>query len=249
MNLITKNLPCCKDCHIRKSALFGELETKHLDKARSLRTSQMKYSVGEYLYHEGDKPSKTFTVYEGWVALFKILEDGSRQIITFSLPGDLLCYKANKNSILDHSAVAISDVTLCAFPTDGFRNTIAELPELAFAISSINELVMERCHATLTTIASHSAETKVAYLLLTLYLRQSSTNDYTDGYIPFPVTQEDIGDALGLTAIHVNRVYQGLRKQGLIECKNKSLKVLDRDKMASIAKVNITELKQLMFVI
>lgn len=240
------NLPECKTCSIRKAALFGELENEHIDKARELRTCQQTYVAGEYLYHEGDVSDKAFTIYSGWVSLFKNLENGDRQILRFALPGDLLCYKIGRNKKLDHSAMAISDTTLCAFPLDGFRRVIAELPELAFAISAVTEAVTERCHAALTTIASHPAETKVAFLLLSLYLREQSLHDEALDFVKFPITQEDIGDALGLTSIHVNRVFQSLRNKGLIECKNKCLWVLDEHELAEVAKIGINDLKKMM---
>lgn len=246
MKSVTQNLPQCSECAIRNSALFGELETKHLDKARKLRSCQVHYSAGEYLYHEGDTSDKAYTIYKGWVTLFKNLENGDRQILRFALPGDFLCYKIGKHSTLDHSAIALSDVTMCAFPIQRFRDVIAELPELAFAISSITDMVTERCHTSLTSIASHPADTKVAYLLLSLYIREQSLHKESLECVPFPITQEDIGDALGLTSIHVNRVFQGLRKQGLIKCKSKCLWVPNQEALAVIAKVNLPELKRLM---
>lgn len=227
-------------------SLFGELETSQLDKARSLRSAQTMISAGEYLYHEGDVAQKAYTVYDGWITLFKNLENGDRQILRFALPGDFLCYKIGKNKIMDHSALAVSDTTLCTFPIDRFRDTIAELPELAFAISSITDLVTERCHTALTSIASHPAETKVAYLLLSLYVRELALLKNTTSCVPFPITQEDIGDALGLTAIHVNRVFQSLRKQGLIECKNKCLTIPDQEALAKVARISLLEMKKLM---
>ena len=241
----SKNLPKCKDCAIRASALFGELETEQLDKARSLRSAQQTYKTGEYLYHEGDTAIKAFTVYSGWVTLFKNLKNGDRQILRFALPGDFLCYKVGKHKTVDHSAIAASDVTLCAFPIDRFRDTIAELPDLAFAISSITETTTQRCHSALTSIASHPAETKVAFLLLSLYVREFSLIGEAE-CIPFPITQEDVGDALGLTSIHVNRVFQSLRGKGLIECKNRCLWVNDTEALAQIAKINLSELENLM---
>jgi CRP-like cAMP-binding protein len=227
-------------------ALFGELETAQLDKARSLRSSQISFAAGEYLYHEGDTAQKAYTVFDGWVTLFKNLENGDRQILRFALPGDFLCYKIGKNKQMDHSAIAVSDTTLCAFPIERFRDTIAQLPELAFAISSVTELVTERCHTALTSIASHPAETKVAYLLLSLYMREMALSNNNDSCIPFPITQEDIGDALGLTSIHVNRVFQSLRKQGLIECKNKCLTIPDQHALAKIARVSYQDMQKLM---
>lgn len=241
----TQNLPQCQDCAIRDSALFGELETSQLDKARGLRSGQQFYETGEFLYHEGDTAEKAFTVYSGWVTLFKNLKNGDRQILRFALPGDFLCYKVGKQTTVDHSAIAASDVTLCAFPIDRFRETIAEVPDLAFAISSVTETTTQRCHSALTSIASHPAETKVAFLLLSLYLREQALNS-GEQCIPFPITQEDVGDALGLTSIHVNRVFQSLRKKGLIECKNKCLWVSDKKSLAKVAKINLAELENLM---
>lgn len=249
MKIITKDLPKCEECPIREASLFGELENIHLDKARSLRSSQVKLSAGDFLYHEGDIPDKAYTLHQGWVILFKNLKEGSRQILRFGLAGDLLCF-TSKNKSLDHSAVALTDITLCAFPLSGFRSIISELPELSIAISSTNAVTTKRCYATLTTIASHNAETKVAYLLLSLYIRASALpENKSSDYVFFPITQEDIGDALGLTSIHVNRIYQNLRKKGLIECNNKSLLILDEDELAEVAKVDLEELKRLMIVV
>lgn len=240
-----QNLPKCKNCAIRDNALFGELETEQLDKARSLRSAQQTYKAGEYLYHEGDTSEKAFTVYSGWVTLFKSLKNGDRQILRFALPGDFLCYKVGKHKAVDHSAIAASDVTLCTFPLDRFRQTISELPDLAFAISSVTETTTQRCHSALTSIASHPAETKVAFLLLSLYIREISLSNGAE-CVPFPITQEDVGDALGLTSIHVNRVFQSLRGQGLIECKNHCLWVADQEALAKVAKISLPELEGLM---
>lgn len=246
MKSITKNLPACKDCSIRANALFGELETQHLDKARALRSKQVTYSAGEYLYHEGETPKNAFTLYSGWVTLFKNLQNGDRQILRFALPGDFLCFKVGKHRAVDHSAIATSDVTLCTFPINRFQALISELPQLAFAISSVTETTIQRCHTSLTTIASHPAETKIAFLLLSLFVRETALQQEKTNSIPFPITQEDVADALGLTAIHVNRVFQSLRKKGLIQCKGRSLQVNDKIALAKVAKISLPELEKLM---
>jgi len=246
MKINAKNLPSCKECAIRSTALFGELELKHLDKARALRSAQLIYAAGEYLYHEGDVPEKAFTVYKGWIILFKDMQNGDRQILRFALPGDFLCYKVGNHKVMDHSAIAVSEATLCAFPIERFRKIISELPDLAFAISSITERTTQRCHTALTTIASHPAETKIAFLLLSLFIREASLNPANSDCVPFPITQEDIADALGLTSIHVNRILQSLRKSGVIECKNRCLWVPDKGALAKLAKISLPELEHLM---
>ena len=98
----------------------------------------------------------------------------------------------------------------------------------------------------LTTIASHPAETKIAFLLLSLFIREVALNPANAECVPFPITQEDIADALGLTSIHVNRVLQSLRKDGLIECKNRCLRVHDIIALAERAKISLPEIEHLM---
>ena len=249
MRSITQNLPKCQSCAIRSSSLFGQLETNLLDKARALRSSQDFFPEGEHLYYEGDTADHAYTIFKGWVILYKSLENGNRQILRFALPGDLLCFKVGRNKVLDHSAIAVSDTALCVFPIERFKKTVKELPELAVALGSMSCLISERYHSMLTTIASHPAETKVAFLLLSLYIRQfavTKKKDDTDCCVNFPIKQEDISDALGITSIHVNRVLQSLRKKGLIECKNKCLKVPDQQALAVVAKVDLESLQDLM---
>ncbi len=92
----------------------------------------------------------------------------------------------------------------------------------------------------------HPAETKIAFLLLSLFIREGALDPANAECVPFPITQEDIADALGLTSIHVNRVLQTLRKDGLIECKNRCLRVYDKAALAERAKIGLPELENLM---
>jgi len=228
---------------------MNQIEMNQLGKVHAFRSAQDMFSEGEHLYYEGDTAQHVYTVYKGWVILYKSLENGNRQILRFALPGDLLCFKVGRNKVLDHSAIAVSDTSLCVFPIERFKKTVKELPDLAVALSSMSCLISERYHSMLTTIASHPAETKVAFLLLSLYIRQrtvSGSKDDADYCAHFPIKQEDISDALGITSIHVNRVLQSLRKKGLIECKNKCLKVPDQKALAEVAKIELDVLDELM---
>ena len=249
MRSITTHLPRCESCAIRENSFMNQIEMEQLGKVHACRSAQDMFAEGEHLYYEGDTAQHVYSVYKGWVILYKSLENGNRQILRFALPGDLLCFKVGRNKVLDHSAIAVSDTSLCVFPIERFKKTVKELPELAVALSSMSCVISERYHSMLTTIASHPAETKVAFLLLSLYIRQRSVSgkkDDGDYCAHFPIKQEDISDALGITSIHVNRVLQSLRKKGLIDCKNKCLKVPDQQALAEVAKVDLESLKNLM---
>jgi CRP-like cAMP-binding protein len=91
----------------------------------------------------------------------------------------------------------------------------------------------------MTSIGRHSARERVAHLILELFIRyrmQWPGHQIEEMYLP--VTQEHIGDATGLTGVHVNRVLSDLRKQGIVEFHYKRLRILDPDKLADIASVD-----------
>lgn len=244
MRTVKQNLPECKSCSIRSSALFGHIDMQMLDKVRALRTCQIELGLGEFLYRQGDKPSSAFTLYSGWMVLYKTTQNGDRHIIRFALPGEFLGYKVGANATHDHTAQALNKVALCSFPIDRILSESAQQHHLVVAIQSMNESTMERCHSTISTIANKTAEAKVAFLLLTLYARDISVSGQSEEYIMFPLTQEDIGDALGLTTVHVNRVIQGLRNKKLITCKQRCLNILNVKKLATVAQLESFEYQQ-----
>lgn len=244
MQTITKGLPKCAQCPVRSSALFGKLNTSMLDKVRELRTHQLVLGVGEHLYRQGEKPSSACTVYDGWLVLYKNTIDGDRQILRFALPGEFLSYKVGTDVVHDHSAQALSSVKLCSFPIPKITEEAGRFAELLVAIQSMNDTTMERCHSSIASIANKPAKARIAYLLLTLYAREQSVRSTAESCIPFPLTQEDIGDALGLTSIHVNRVMQGLRAKGLLACQNRCLTILDQPGLIKVAQMDSHELRQ-----
>lgn len=244
MQTIKTDLPKCLQCPVRSSALFGMLNTEMLDKVRALRTHQLLLEVGEHLYRQGDEPANAYTVYEGWIMLYKNTHDGDRQILRFALPGEFLGYRVGPTATHDHSAQALSSTKLCSFPIHQILKQASRFTALLEAIQAMNQTTMERCHSSMTTIAHKPAEAKVAYLLLTLYTRERSIRQPVDNCIPFPITQEDIGDTLGLTAIHVNRVMQSLRVKDLIVCHNRCLTVLDFEGLIEVAQMDELEIKQ-----
>ena len=244
MKTTKTDLPKCLQCPVRSSTLFGLLNVDMLDKVRALRTHQLLLDSGEHLYHQGDRPSNAYTVYEGWLMLYKNTHDGNRQIIRFALPGEFLGYRVGPDVVHDHSAQALSPVKLCSFPIATIVSEAGQFTDLLHAIQAMNDTTMERCHSSITTIANKTAEAKVAYLLLTLFSREQAVRKTIDDCIPFPLTQEIIGDALGLTAIHVNRVMQNLRAKELIVCQNRCLEILDINGLIAVAQMDAIEVKQ-----
>lgn len=168
------------------------------------------------LRREGEAPRHIHILLGGWVASSVLLPGGERQIVKFHLPGDLLgtpsiCLAQAADTLTALTPVTVSRVSLSAFGA-----LFATSPRFAAAmfLSAQRERValMDR----LAAIGRTAAIARVAALLLDIEerLRAAGLTD-GDGF-DLPVTQEQIGDHVGLTAVHVNRVFRQMVEGGLI---------------------------------
>ena len=107
---------------------------------------------------------------------------------------------------------------------------------------------MELCQHHLMGTGRQNARERIAFLLLELYYRSQMQTDVDGEAVPFPICQEEIADAVGLTTVHVNRTLKEMRGEGLIECAARRLVINDEEKLAEIANFDKSVIgKQLMF--
>ncbi len=186
----------------------------------------------QYLYHQGEQRHGLYILREGWVLLTKISKQGKRQIIRSVLPGDILGFQPDLHGPAVYSAIALLDSIVCTTPDLLKMCTVH--PEIALKL-----VWAEACETTLselymTNIAHRDAREKIAFMILELYQRLKFRG-LNNGYIvPFPLSQEDIADTLGLTTIHVNRTLHKLRQENLISLQKHELIILDYEKLYAL---------------
>lgn len=167
--------------------------------------------------------------HDGWLFRYKILHNGDRQIVDFILPGQLFGLQACFFRASLYSIAAVTPASVSALPFDVIDDVFDKNPQLAKALfwSAVCEAAIVGEH--LIDTARRSAYERVSHLLLELFVRLKSTGQ-TDGQsFTMPLTQELMGDALGLTAVHVNRTLRALREDRLVEIRNKCVTILDFD--------------------
>ena len=148
--------------------------------------------------------------HNGWLLRYKILHGGSRQIIDFILPGQIFGLQAClfKNAL--YSVAAITESSLSEIPFEMIDNVFERSPRLARALfwSAISETAIVGEH--LVDAARRSAYERISHLLLELFVRLKGSGVADDMSFELPLTQELIGDAVGLTTVHVNRTMRSL---------------------------------------
>ncbi len=224
----------CKECPIRTMTLFRDVSENDLVWMQEFRDTQYLLPDREILFQEGETAHTLYTLFDGWLILFKTLDNGKRRIMRFLLPGDFFGFQVDgigPASGYMHSSQALMESTLCAFPVTRFRSMMQKQPQLTARLAEMEMHDMNLCQNHLIDAARNSARQHIAFLLLELFHRVRrqirSGYDGKTNSIVFPLTREDIGDAIGLTSHHVNRILQEMEREGLILCQKKRLSILN----------------------
>ena len=190
------------------------------------------------LISEGDKPRHVHLVLDGWACRYKQLPDGKRQMVSLFVPGDFCDVNACILNAMDHSIGAITRLKVAMIPPEEMNALAAERPRVSEALSW-HELVTAAIQREWTlNLGQRSAYERLAHLLVELYLRLRAVGRAHDGRCDFPLTQNDLASATGLTSVHVNRTLQELRRDGLIELERKQLEILDLQRLMDVSMFN-----------
>jgi CRP-like cAMP-binding protein len=199
----------------QKLSAFVALSKVDLETLARFHRRRRTFLPGHEMLHEGQSNASAFILAEGWAVSYKVLPDGDRQIVDFQIPGDFLGLRSILFRTSDHSSEAVTRIEASEVLASDIFDAFAHAPRLATAVlwaaSRDEAMVVEH----LVNIGRRSAEERMAHLLLELgaRLRLVGLGDKTG--FPCPLTQYHLADALGLSAVHVNRVLRHLRDEGL----------------------------------
>lgn len=226
----------CAQCPIRERALFQVVPIDYINDAETRRTDQYNLRSRRHLYEEGDQATMAYTLFDGWMLLYRAHSDGGRQGLRIALPGDFIGYVPQGETHTSHSAVAITDSILCGFKQTDLHAMLDNHPGLASHITRIQTRYMASCQSAMLGLGRKSAEQRIAYLIAELYYRlknrqQTPADSQT---MMFPLTQEMLGDMTGLTPVHTNRIMRKLRTDGVFTVERQRLHIEDMDKLMEI---------------
>lgn len=182
---------------------------------------------GTVLIDEHMRGEDLFVVQQGMLMGYVLLDDGSRQIVRFLFPGDLFALSALVYDRSPDTVVAVSNAVVCPFDRAQIATLAVEHPRLLSLILVLNQIERVITTDRLAGLGRTSARARVATLLLSLrgQMRQAGM-DVGASFAP-GLTQEEMGDAIGLTAVHVNRMLRQLEDEALIKREGGQVHLLD----------------------
>jgi CRP-like cAMP-binding protein len=189
------------------------------------------------LIREGDAPSQVNLILEGFACRYKTIPDGTRQIMAYLVPGDFCDLHVFILKAMDHTIATLSPCTVVKIPRAQIL-ALMERPALARAFwwaALVDEATLREW---LVNIGARPAEHRVAHLLCELLLRLETVGLTNGDTYELPITQTELADTVSLTNVHVNRVLQRLRRDGLITLKSKHLVILDVARLKAFSGFN-----------
>lgn len=194
--------------------------------------------AGAQLFRPGEPCSEIFELTEGWAFLYTLFPDGRRQILNFVLPGAILGFHPSQDEITTYGVEALTSIVAAPY-----RITASQLferhPEMGMRLAWLLSRDLRLAFDHLASMGRLSAQERVAHLLLELFVRcRMRWPGHQIENLHLPLTQEHIGDATGLTGVHVNRMLSDLRKRGIIQFQYHHLRILDPDRLVELAAVD-----------
>lgn len=219
----------------RKLSAFVALSEPELAVLARLHGRRRSFVAGRDMAHQGQSDQAAYILSAGWVCSYKIQPDGTRQIVDFQVPGDFLGLRSVLLRTSDHGFEPIVDIQAAEVLTGDLLEVFAQTPRLAMAIlwaaSRDEAMVVEH----LVGIGRRDAGARMAHFLLELGSRLALVGMGSKEGYDCPLTQYHLADALGLSAVHVNRVLRQLRERGLVTFRDGHVTFHDYSGLAELA--------------
>ena len=219
----------------QKLSQFVTLSLDEIAVLQHLQSTTRSVRRDREIITQGRRYDALLVLIEGLSIRYRILHDGRRQILNIALPGDFIGFPACFFESALYSISALTDTVLAPIPFATVIGLFDRHPRLAAVIfwsfASEAAIYTER----LTDVGRRSALERVAHFLLELLTRFQIIGMADESSFPMPLTQELIGDALGLSVPHVSRTLRQLRDDQLVSVEAHRVTIKDVDALSALA--------------
>lgn len=185
--------------------------------------------------HRGEPVRYSTLLLDGVMCRYMDARDGFRQLVALQLPGDFIDLHGYPLKRLDHDVGTLTEARVALVPQTRIDAILAEHPHLTRLMwrSTLLDAALHR--EWIFRLGRLDAVGRVAHVVMESYHRLRVVGRANDGVFAFPLTQQDLGEACGLTGVHVNRTLRRLREDGLMDMARGQVRILDLSRMARVS--------------
>jgi CRP-like cAMP-binding protein len=186
------------------------------------------------LVRYGDRPSECCLLVDGFVCRYMLTEHGKRQIMSFHMSGDILDLHSLALTVMDHNLGTLVPSKVAYIPHESIREVMSRYPNVANALWRDTLIDAAIFREWLVGMGSRSGKTRIAHLLCELLVRFRAVGLTKDYAYELPITENDLGDALGLASIQVRDILTELTRDGLIKSEGRTLVIEEWDALKNV---------------
>lgn len=230
----TRRYPCEK-CPLRPLPVFREFTSGELAYVSRFKKGELAVERGATVLVEGSHSAHLYTVLSGWGFRYKLLSDGRRQILNYTMPGDLIGLQGSVMGEMQHSIEALSPMLLCVFERSELHELYRNYPDLAYDITWLASREERMLDENLLSVGRRSALERCAYLIAFICERADDVGLNGRKSVRIPITQQHVADTLGLSLVHTNKTIRKLAARGLLAWRDGGCEVLDVEGLMTLA--------------
>ena len=188
----------------------------------------------EFIVRQADEAINSCLLLSGFAIRHKLAGNGARQIFSINMKGDLVDLHNSLLGVADHNVQTLTQTEAAYIP-------IAAIKEIAFSRPAVGTAMWKETLVDAAifrewtlNVGRRDARTRTAHMLCEFALRLQVAGLGEQSDYVLPMTQDQLADALALTNVHVNRTLKSLTTDGLIARTNRSVKITDFQRLASV---------------
>ena len=221
---------------IERLNLFVTLGNEEREAVTSLTKSRRIARANETLVREGSRTNGIYLIVKGVAFRYRYLPNGRRQILGYLLPGDLCDTQFVILNECDHNIGLLCDTEVALISPTRLMTAMVQFPRIERALLMMALVEAAMLREWLLNVGQRDACQKLAHFFCETSARCNAIADVRgDRRFDIPLTQLDLADTMGLTVVHVNRVLQQFRRDGLINWGRRHFDVLDWARLEQIA--------------
>lgn len=216
---------------LRKLEGRARLDDSDVQAILTLDYHQQTLEPSAYIVREGEPPSRSCLLLSGFAYRHKTTAGGGRQIISVQIPGDFVDLEGALLNVADHNLQALTRCEVAFIPRNAMRKLILNNPSVAAAMWVDTLIDASIYREWVLNVGRRDARSRIAHLLCE-FMRRLEVAGLAEQYrCELPMTQEQLGDATGLTPVHVNRVLKSLEQEGLIKRERRVIQIPDWERL------------------
>jgi len=176
-----------------------------------------KFERNHYVVREYERATHSCVLLRGYAVRTKLVVGGARQICSVHMKGEMVDLQNSLLAKADHSVQMLTYGQVAMIPREAIEQIAFDRPAVGKAMWIDTLVDASIFREWIANVGRRDARTRIAHLMCELALRLKVAGLGQQTNYEVPLTQEQLADATGLTAVHVNRTIKGLEAEGLIE--------------------------------